>query len=303
MRRLFSGLAMLVVAAGAQTPAHAESLLQKLKGAADNHSFNDTHFTMRSCEITADRTAICILSVSNQYRDKKIEVTRNITIQDDRGNDYAVTSGGFGTVSNRPQWDQIAVADTSYQLTVIAPNLSSQATAVRAVVFPRLLVRSPQGQTLGYRDQVIFSKPPMLASATSVEATAPAAPVAPSPSPKPVKAKAAPKAETPFTNSDLWIVVGYWDYDAVDGQFLPANGLVLRNLPGGNLGVQWSAHLELKNHAALPPRARNLWPVTINPAQRKVCANYPDYPTYPAKIDLPGEAADGEYLVSNCNAG
>ncbi len=119
-------------------------------------SFNDTQFEMKSCEITPERSAICKLVATNRFRDKKLEISLGVTIQDNLGNDYAVSSGGFGEPSNRPQWNQVAVADSSYNLTVIATNLSTKATSIRAVIFSRLTVRSMQNQTLGYKDQVIF---------------------------------------------------------------------------------------------------------------------------------------------------
>ncbi|HED18030.1 MAG TPA: hypothetical protein ENI74_00810 [Gammaproteobacteria bacterium] len=99
-----------------------------------------------------------------------------------------------------------------------------------------------------------------------------------------------------------WQTVGLWDYDGVDAQHL-AQGFVLREKPGSGLGQTWKAHLELKNHKALTPRQRTLWPVMMNTGIKKVCANYPGYPTYPVFIDMPGEKNDGIYLVSYCNGG
>lgn len=290
--RILLGLAIVSVLLGCQTNVAAaqKRLFPRLQITQDAHAFNDTRFAMTSCELTPDRSAICKLTVANKYRDKKIEISRGITIQDNEGNEYAVNAGGFGSVSNQSKWNQIAVADSDYQLTVIATNLSSQATSVRAVVFPRLLVRSTQGQTLGYRDQVVFSNPVMVAS-TKIAA--------------PDVASASDNVQdvAPFPNADQWIVVGLWNYDTADGQHLPANGMVLRNAAGSNLGQHWVGHLELKNHAALRLRDRSLWPVSMNAAQRKVCADYPGYPSYPAFIDFPGDAADGIYHVSECKGG
>lgn len=190
-------------------------------------SFNDTRFEMKSCEITSERSAICKLTVTNRFRDKKFEIGRGITIQDNLGNDYAVTAGGFGDLSNRPQWRQVAVADTSYNLTVIATNLSTRAKLVRAVIFPRLLVRSTQGQTLGYRDNVIFSKPAMIASVQHPPSAPPT--VVPQ---NTTNAGPSTKTPPPTQQPDSWLVVGYWNYDATDGQHLPSQGLVMRTVPG-----------------------------------------------------------------------
>ena len=259
-------------AMGIQTPAILNPQTQ---------TFNDTQFDMVSCQITTERSAICKLKVTNRFRDKRIEVDKRITIQDDQGNDYAVSAGGFGDLSGRPQWLQVAVADSTYNLTVIATNLSTKAKSIRAVIFPRLLVRYSQGQT-GYRDKVIFSKPAMIASA-------------------PPAANTGSSMGSPASAPDTWQVVGYWNYSPADGLHIPTQGLVMRDIPGNGLGQQWQSHLELKNHASLSPGNRSLWPVMINTKQRKVCANYPGYPNYQTFIDMPGESEDGTYQVAECS--
>ena len=98
-----------------------------------------------------------------------------------------------------------------------------------------------------------------------------------------------------------WETVGYWTYDAVDGQHLN-KGLVLRKNPGSFATESWIYQLELTNHSQLLPRNRILWPVQINRQQKKVCVNSP-YPTYPAVIDLPGDEFDGEYVFASCKGG
>lgn len=276
-------LILAVALTGCQSDLSAVGLADGLAHDRNTRHFNDTVFEMRSCTITPERTAICTLTVTNRYRDKRIEIDRRITIQDDTGTDHQVTAGGFGVTPNRPQWNQLAVADSSYQLTVMASNLSTRASAVRAVVFTRLLVRSPQGQAMGYRDQVIFSRPPMIAGTDQDPPET--------------------RGQTPDLDANTWHVVGYWNYDANDGQHLATQGLVLREQAGGGLGHTWQAHLELKNHAALPQRARSLWPVKIHPASRKVCADYPGYPTYSTFIDMPGGTNDGVYTVARCKGG
>ncbi len=98
---------------------------------------------------------------------------------------------------------------------------------------------------------------------------------------------------------DAWETFGYWDYDAVDGSFIPG-GIVVREQPGGGLGRAWANHLEMAAHAELAPRQRNLWPVEVNREARRVCINYPDYPTYTAHIDFPGTSDDGFYDFGPC---
>ena len=287
LRTLFSPTIWIVCLLGCQSELAALELPVPTPPSSNVVSFNDVSIEMASCEITPDRSAICRLSVTNRYTDKGIEIYRDIRIQDDLGSEYAVTSGGFGESvgqNTRTVWSQIAVADSSYPFTVIATNLSTRATSVRAVVFQRFLVRDMNRRTLGYRDKVVFRSPRMVAS--GAPRTAPSTPPAP------------PSGEGLALRSG-WQDVGYWNYDGVDGQSLGA-GIVYRPTPGGGLGRSWPGHLELRNHASLRARPRSLWPVRIHPGQRRICADYPGYPSYAVHVDLPGEAQDGVYQVARC---
>ncbi len=282
------GAAFFLLACSASSPT-AFAATSKLQ-----QSFNDTDFELKSCELKIDRTVICKMTVHNHYTDKRIEIDSRITVQDGLGNEYPVTSGGFGSPSTGSKWSQIAVADSTYNVYVVAPNISSQATNVRAVVFPRLLVRSAQGQTIGYRDAVVFSRPPMVEVAADTDS-------APAPDTPPAAVKVVSDNAMPIAVDD-WQVVGLWSYDAEDGQHVPAQGFVMRAQAGAGVGQAWLARLELKNHDQLHERHRALWPVMIHIEQRKVCADYPDYPTYPVFIDLPGIDEDAIYTVSECKA-
>ncbi len=288
-KRMLAGICV-VLAGAATVPANAAKQVQ---------AFNDTRFEMQSCEITADRTAVCTLTVTSLNTDKGIEISHKITIQDNHGTDFPVTGGGFGDPSGRPQWSQIAVADTSYTLTVVATNISTKSESVRAVVFNRLLVRSMQRQVLGYRDQAIFAKPRMISRQAQPAApvlAAPAEPAAPPAAPAPE----APADDAMLINPDEWQVVGLWNYDGEDGQHVPSQGFVFRKQAGAALGAAWLGHIELRNHARLSERQRSLWPVMIHMKKRKVCADYPGYPTYPVFIDMPGDVGDAVYEVSAC---
>lgn len=297
---------ILVLIACSSSPSLAFAADSKLR-----QSFNDTVFELVSCELQSDRTAICQMTVNNRYTDKRIEVAKGITIQDDKGNEYAVTSGGFGDPSTGQRWLQTAVADSVYNVQIVAPNISSQATSVRAVVFPRLLVRSTQGQTLGYRDRVVFARPPMIRSNAvangAAERKPPQRPMPPS-TPSLSGTSAAPSTPTVSVDgmpiaTDEWQLVGLWSYDAQDGQHIPAQGYVLLPKPGAGVGQAWLARLELRNHERLPERDRALWPVKIHVEQRKVCADYPNYPSYKVFIDLPGDEDDAVYSVAECKGG
>ncbi len=260
--------------------------------------FNDTSFELTSCELMADRTAMCKMTVRNQYTDKRIEITRSgIVIQDDQGNEYPVTAGGFGDPSTASNWNQVAVADSDYVLYVIAPNVSSRATSVRAVVFPRLLVRSMQGQALGYRDRVVFAGPPMIVAEAEAPAEGPPAEAPPAVEPP---AAVSPEPGGMPIAVDEWQIVGLWSYDAADGQHIPAQGYVLVPEAGAGVGQAWLARLELKNHDDLPEGQRALWPVMIHVDQRRVCADYPGYPSYKVFIDMPGIDEDAIYSVAGC---
>lgn len=99
--------------------------------------------------------------------------------------------------------------------------------------------------------------------------------------------------------ADKWQTVGFWNYDEIDGQHL-GQGMILRANTDNRADRKWGAYLELKNHDKLPVRERTLWPVQINTSTKKVCANYPGYPSYQVHVDMPGEDDDGIYFVEEC---
>ncbi|MCR9094353.1 MAG: hypothetical protein NXI30_09055 [bacterium] len=293
-RALFSRTIWIVCLLGCQSELAALELPVPTPPSSNVVSFNDVSIEMTSCEITPDRSAICRLSITNRYTDKGIEIYRDIRIQDDLGSEYAVTTGGFGERvgwKTGTVWSQTAVADSSYSFTVIATNLSTRATSIRAVVFQRFLARDMNRRTLGYRDKVVFRSPRMVASGapSTGRSTGPSNPTNP----------AVPPSGEGLALQSGWQDVGYWDYDGVDGQSLGV-GIVYRPTPGGGLGRTWPGHLELRNHASLRARPRSLWPVRIHPDQRRICADYPGYPSYAVHVDLPGEAQDGVYQVARC---
>lgn len=94
-------------------------------------------------------------------------------------------------------------------------------------------------------------------------------------------------------------VIGFWDYDAADGRHL-TNGMLYRQISGGGLGQTWDARVELINHGELAKRPRSLWPVRIDRTQRRICADYPGYPSYAVHVDMPDDRDDGLYQVGNC---
>lgn len=126
---------------------------------------------------------------------------------------------------------------------------------------------------------------------------APAPPQAVVSSPAPVTT-VPEEPDTPPTPE--WETVGFWDYDAVDGQAIPG-GLKLVERSGQGLGKNWTRHLELKTHNQLRNRQRTLWPVELNRDERRVCVNYPNYPSCPAHVEFSGNKHDGIYAVGPCS--
>lgn len=98
-----------------------------------------------------------------------------------------------------------------------------------------------------------------------------------------------------------WEIVGFWDYDGVDGMFVP-EGFVLKEQPGSAIGVQWRWQIALKKHAELRQRNRTLFPVWLNRKEKKVCVDAP-YPTYEGYVDLQGQEYDGVYSFASCKGG
>ncbi|MEO0424664.1 MAG: hypothetical protein AAF184_20170 [Pseudomonadota bacterium] len=105
----------------------------------------------------------------------------------------------------------------------------------------------------------------------------------------------APPAETAPASE----TVGYWDYDAIDGQAIAA-GLILRAQTGDALGKRWTSILELKAHDRLRRRTRTLWPVELKRGEKRVCIDFPGYPSYSAFIDFEDDAHDGMYAFGPC---
>ncbi len=236
---------------------------------------------VQGCAISDTRVATCSFTATSRFQDRQVTVlgAHYTRLQDDTGVSYN-TAAAFGPdAGDRTQRSATLIADTPYPFKVRAENLSTQATKIRAITIDRMDIKGPGG--IAYA-KMIFARPPMIVAAKgSAPAQAAAQPVP--------------------TNAVEWELVGFWDYDAVDGQQLPY-GLVLREAPGSRGPFSWERRLELIRHEQLRPRARQLWPVQISRTQRKVCIGAP-YPTYTGYVDLPGTEYDGEYLFASCKGG
>jgi len=243
-------------------------------------TFNDVSFESDGCVISPDRNAVCTLTVVSKFRDRLVALANGVSLQDSTGHEY---SAGAHFGDNKRS--KVLVADAPYKLTVSTENLSTKANSIRSIIFHRIDVFSgtEQRNIAASHKQVIFSNPVMNPY------------VAESPSQPSV---ANVPDSTPSTHPD-WIVVGYWNYDGVDGQYI-GEGLESINQTGFNAGQTWNAHLQLKAHDRLPPRSRSLWPVKMSMAQKKVCINVPNYPTYSAFIDFPDDKNDGVFTFQSC---
>lgn len=243
-------------------------------------TFNDVSFESDGCVISPDRKAVCTFTVTSNFRDRLVALANGVSIQDSTGNEY---SAGAHFGDNK--WSKVLVADAPYKLTISTENLATNANSIRSVIFHRIDVFSgtEQRNIAASHKQVVFSNPVMNPYVTDSSSQSSIATIPDSPS---------------KTHSD-WIVVGYWNYDGIDGQYL-GEGLESINRSGTNAGQTWSTHLQLKAHDRLPARSRSLWPVKMNIAQKKICINVPNYPTYTAFIDFPDDKKDGVFTFQSC---
>ncbi len=237
---------------------------------------------VQGCAISEARVATCSFTATSLFQDRQVTVlgAHYTRLQDDTGVSYN-TAAAFGPdAGDRTQRSATLIADTPYPFKVRAENLSTQATEIRAIAIDRMDIKGPSG--IAYA-KMIFARPPMVETAQDAA---------------PLRTEAQPAAQPAPQNAVGWEMVGFWDYDGVDGQQLPY-GLVLLEAPGSRGPFSWDRRLELVRHEQLRPRSRQLWPVKINREKRKVCVDAP-YPTYTGYVDLPGTEYDGEYLFASC---
>ena len=138
-----------------------------------NPKTSDLHgivMKVKGCWITPDRKAICQFTALSKYRDRKLKLMGGhyVKIQDDTGISYN-TLAAFGPDATVPhQGSTTLVADTSYDFTIMASNLSTQATKVRAITITRMDVTGAEG----YRKiETNFSHPPMLNNVNASQIT------------------------------------------------------------------------------------------------------------------------------------
>lgn len=241
-------------------------------------TFNDVSFESDGCVISPGRRAVCTLLVTSKYRDRTVAVGNGVILQDNSGEEYSA-SVRFG----KDKWSKTLIADSSYKLNFTIENISTKATSIRSIIINRIDIGLGPRQHVGSHSQVIFSNPVMKPY------------VVESHSQPPINSE----RDLVTSSTSDWVVVGYWNYDGVDGQYL-GEGLVSINQPGANSGQAWETHLQLKAHDRLPSRERSLWPVKMSVALRVICINVPNYPTYSAFINFPDDENDGMFTFKSC---
>lgn len=265
--KIINAIAILSLGACASIPVPVSSA----------KTFNDVIFESDGCVISPDRKAVCTLTVTSKYRDRTVAVGNGVTLQDNSGEDYPA-SVRFG----EDKWSKTLIADSPYKLNFTIENISTRTTSIRSIIINRIDIGLGPRQHVGSHSQVIFSNPDMKEYAESH-----------------LQPTANNERASVASGAPDWAVVGYWNYDGIDGQYL-SEGLELINQPGANSGQTWKTHLQLKAHDRLPSRARSLWPVKISMVQKKVCINVASYPTYSAFIDFPGDENDGVFTFQYC---
>ena len=265
--KIISAVALLILGGCSAIPVPVSSA----------KTFNDVSFESDGCVISPDRKAVCTLTVVSKFRDRTVAVGNGVTLQGNSGEDYPA-SVRFG----EDKWSKTLIADSPYKLNFTIENISTKATSIRSIIINRIDIGLGPRQHLGSHSQVIFSNPEM----KPYEGIVSQAPISNE------------QSSNASTVSD-WVVVGYWNYDGVDGQYL-GEGLESINHPGSNAGQTWNIHLQLKAHERLPARSRSLWPVKMSMTEKKICINITNYPTYSAFIDFPDDKNDGVFTFQSC---
>jgi len=187
-KALYVLLAPLFFLAGCQTLAQdinkfqsgLQDGLNKLQGGMGVHSnIKDMHgirFEAKSCEVTEFRTILCRMVVTSKFQDRQLTIYagKHIKVQDDTGKSYPMRIS-FGESADDGQTQSLLLADTPYNVTLTAENISSQATKVRAINIGRMDAYNESGKFIGYVKLVLSSPPLPFATTNSTgQAASPA---------------------------------------------------------------------------------------------------------------------------------
>jgi len=117
-------------------------------------------FEAKSCELTEFRTILCRLVVTSKNQDRTLDLLGEsyagyTKVQDDTGKSYP-TRISFGESAEGGQGQSVLIADTPYNVTLTAENISSRATKVRAIDIAKMTIRGVGSVKL------ILAHPPMV---------------------------------------------------------------------------------------------------------------------------------------------
>ncbi len=126
--------------------------------------YRGVRFETKSCELNQYRVITCRLIVTSKHRDRILDLIGGhyTRVQDDTGKSYP-TIMSFGRNAEDKQRKSVLVADTPYDVTLRAENISSQATKVRAIDITRMDMTYASGGGLQYA-KLVLAHPPMVAA-------------------------------------------------------------------------------------------------------------------------------------------
>ncbi|PCJ02356.1 MAG: hypothetical protein COB14_02330 [Alphaproteobacteria bacterium] len=197
---------------------------------------------VKGCQISNTRIATCHFTATSKYQDRTLNLLGgNYTkIQDDTGVSYDTMIAFGKDATDRTQRSTMLIADTPYNFTMMAQNISTQATKVRAVTINRMDVTGTSHAARYIRTN--FAHPPVMSSATmqqpiqtNVQDTTPIAKA------QQQNPTSTPHGTTPYTYLFARIVPinEHVPVDAGIKAFW-GNGAYLYLSPDGRLGHNWS---------------------------------------------------------------
>ncbi len=176
--KIYLLLLPLLLLTGCQSINESISKIQSQLGIPSNiKEFKGVKFEAKSCELTKMRIITCKLVVTSKYQDRVLNTLGGggyTVVQDDTGKSYS-TRMSFGESAEGGQKQSVLIADTPYNITLIAENISSQATKVRAINIKRMDLSSAEtpGQ-YGSNIKLVLNNPPVASTLnTSAQLTPP----------------------------------------------------------------------------------------------------------------------------------
>ncbi|MGH1402683.1 MAG: hypothetical protein ACRBDL_00410 [Alphaproteobacteria bacterium] len=194
--------------------------------------------SVKSCSISTTRVATCRMSAMSKYQDRSLNLIGGTytKIQDDTGVSYNTLLAFGRDATDRSQRQTTLIADTPYEFTIRAENLSTRATKIRAITVQRMDVLQPGGTGfIGYI-KMNFPHPPM--GQETYQAHQKSAPASPA-----VKEQATTNTQANTTTS---VASGDMPYRYLFTQIVPIHA----NLPSDPLLAK-GAYLHLREDGAL----------------------------------------------------